>query len=177
MLSRVGLETLILTPALLQEGSCLACYLEALYLIRFNSNFSRAYGGFALHFPTHADNLLQSLDLSYQKLLQGETTLSSSSSSQSLQSMGLNRTPSASVSSNAGSIGNSSRSKLGSTENVSRLPYIPTSTRRNIPLSGMRAGISGNGAHCNVRSSSAIDLNAANRAVRNMKGVVSSRKN
>ncbi|XP_050734478.1 CLIP-associating protein 2-like isoform X10 [Eriocheir sinensis] len=48
--------------------------------------FSRkAYWGFADHFKEEADKLLNSLDPSYKKMLQGEMGMSNSSSSQSLQ--------------------------------------------------------------------------------------------
>ncbi|XP_069183082.1 CLIP-associating protein 1-B isoform X30 [Procambarus clarkii] len=47
--------------------------------------FSRkAYWGFADHFKDEADKLLNSLDPSYKKMLQGEISMSNSSSSQSL---------------------------------------------------------------------------------------------
>ncbi|XP_069987943.1 CLIP-associating protein 2 isoform X20 [Penaeus vannamei] len=47
--------------------------------------FSRkAYWGFAGHFKDEADKLLNSLDPSYKKMLQGEMSMSNSSSSQSL---------------------------------------------------------------------------------------------
>lgn len=45
----------------------------------------RAYWGFADHFKEEADKLLNSLDPSYKKMLQGEMGMSNSSSSQSLQ--------------------------------------------------------------------------------------------
>ena len=44
----------------------------------------RAYWGFADHFRDEADKLLNSLDPSYKKMLQGEIGMSNSSSSQSL---------------------------------------------------------------------------------------------
>jgi len=77
----------------------------------------RAYGGFASHFPAQADALLHSLDLSYQKLLHGEATLSNSSSSHSLHSVGLSRPPS--------SLPTQPRLKIGSSENLNRIPGIP----------------------------------------------------
>jgi CLIP-associating protein 1/2 len=130
---------------------------------------NRAYGGFASHFPAQADALLHSLDLSYQKLLHGEATLSNSSSSHSLQSIGLTRSNASSL------LGPSSlpvqpRLKIGSSENLSRIPGIPLS--RKTPVLAGRPVAHGNGvsASANVRSISAIDLQAANRAVRNIRG-------
>lgn len=48
-------------------------------------DYYRAYWGFADHFKEEADKLLNSLDPSYKKMLQGEMGMSNSSSSQSLQ--------------------------------------------------------------------------------------------
>jgi len=131
----------------------------------------KAYGGFASHFPAQADALLHSLDLSYQKLLHGEATLSNSSSSHSLHSVGLggSRPPS--------SLPTQPRLKIGSTENLNRIPGIPPrkvagpymyATR---PIGGVSNGAgAGAGATSKIRSNSAIDLQAANRAVRNVRG-------
>lgn len=127
----------------------------------------KAYGGFASHFPAQADALLHSLDLSYQKLLHGEATLSNSSSSHSLHSVGLSRPPS--------SLPTQPRLKIGSSENLNRIPGIPP-RKVTGPLYGMRAaggvGVSNGaaGATSKIRSNSAIDLQAANRAVRNVRG-------
>lgn len=132
--------------------------------------FSRkAYGGFASHFPAQADALLHSLDLSYQKLLYGEASLSNSSSSHSLQSAGLSRPP---LNTNSGpsSLPVHPRLKIGSSENLNRLPGIPP---RKVGMSsyGARPGTAnGTAVPTGMRSNSAIDLQAANRAVRNIRG-------
>ena len=62
------------------------------------------------------------------------------------------------------------RLKIGSSENLSRIPGIPLS--RKTPVLPGRQIAHGNGvsASANVRSISAIDLQAANRAVRNVRG-------
>ena len=135
----------------------------------------RAYGGFASHFPAQADALLHSLDTSYQKLLHWEATLSNSSSSHSLHSAGLGRPPSSGlVSSGPTSLPVQSRLKIGSQENINRIAGIPP--RKIVtPSYGARPGIS-NGASPspNIRSNSAIDLQAVHRAARNIRPVVSS---
>ena len=135
----------------------------------------RAYGGFASHFPAQADALLHSLDTSYQKLLHGEATLSNSSSSHSLHSAGLGRPPSSGLaSSGPTSLPVQSRLKIGSQENINRIAGIPP--RKIVtPSYGARPGIS-NGASPspNIRSNSAIDLQAVHRAARNIRPVVSS---
>ncbi len=129
----------------------------------------RAYGGFASHFPAQADALLHSLDLSYQKLLYGEASLSNSSSSHSLQSAGLARPPT-NASSGPASLPVHPRLKVGSSENLSRLPGIPP-RKIAMPAYGSRPGIiNGASVPANIRSNSAIDLQAANRAVRNIRG-------
>lgn len=134
--------------------------------------FGRAYGGFASHFPAQAEALLHSLDVSYQKLLYGEATLSNSSSSHSLQSVGLSRQPSSGLSSGPASLPIQPRLKIGSSENLNRLPGIPP--RKIVaPMYGTRPSGISNGASTvstNIRSNSAIDLQAANRAVRNIRG-------
>ena len=63
------------------------------------------------------------------------------------------------------------RLKIGSSENLSRIPGIPLS-RKTPALPGRPGAGQGNGvsASANVRSISAIDLQAANRAVRNVRG-------
>lgn len=129
----------------------------------------RAYGGFASHFPAQAEALLNSLDLSYQKLLYGEATLSNSGSNHSLQLTGIAR-PNISSSSGPTSLPVHPRLKVGSSENLSRLPGIPP-RKVVMPVYTSRSGI-GNGAPVStgVRSNSAIDLQAANRAARNMRG-------
>jgi CLIP-associating protein 1/2 len=129
----------------------------------------RAYGGFASHFPAQADALLHSLDLSYQKLLYGESSLSNSSSSHSLQSAGVSR-PSSNTNSGPASLPVHPRLKVGSSENLTRLPGIPP-RKIAMPSYGARPGGGINGAVTSgIRSNSAIDLQAANRAVRNIRG-------
>ncbi|XP_042873875.1 CLIP-associating protein 1-like isoform X13 [Penaeus japonicus] len=128
--------------------------------------FSRkAYWGFAGHFKDEADKLLNSLDPSYKKMLQGEMSMSNSSSSQSLH----NSQKSAGVRPGW----SRSSSTAGSTENLSGM-----SSR--LPQSGMRrSAIPTPASHrpqdssdspapshtpTNFRSNSAIDLQAARRA-------------
>lgn len=130
-----------------------------------------------MHFPGPADALLHSLDPSYQKLLHGETPLSNSSSSHSLHSLGLGRAATATPSSGYGpsslpvSHQRGGAMKIGSSsENLSKLPVIPN---RKLPVYASRSAGVNNGSTMagpsNIRSNSAIDLQAANRAVRNMR--------
>ncbi|XP_037787210.1 CLIP-associating protein 2-like isoform X12 [Penaeus monodon] len=128
--------------------------------------FSRkAYWGFAGHFKDEADKLLNSLDPSYKKMLQGEMSMSNSSSSQSLHN--------SQKSAGARPGWSRSSSTAGSTENLSGM-----SSR--LPQSGMRrSAIPTPASHrpqdssdspapshtpTNFRSNSAIDLQAARRA-------------
>ncbi|KAK8765343.1 hypothetical protein V5799_032049 [Amblyomma americanum] len=108
--------------------------------------FSRkAFWGFADHFKEQADVLLNSLDTSKQRMLQGELCMSNSSSSNSLNSA-QGRPLKHSVSSH------------GSMENLR--PGSGTSTL------GRRSGVPvyNNTRSASVRSNSAIDLGAARRA-------------
>ena len=106
--------------------------------------FIRAYGGFASHFPAQAEALLHSLDLSYQKLLYGEASLSNSSSSHSIQSAGTSR-PSSNTNSGPTSLPVHPRLKVGSSENLNRLPGIPP-RKIAMPCYGQRPGGVINGA-------------------------------
>lgn len=135
-----------------------------------NYFFPRAYGGFASHFPAQAEALLNSLDLSYQKLLYGEASLSNSGSSHSLQSAGLIR-PLSNANLGPTSLPVHPRLKIGSSENLNRIPGI-SARKITLPMYGNRPGGSVNGSPVptGVRSNSAIDLQAANRAVRNIRG-------
>ncbi|XP_076047968.1 CLIP-associating protein isoform X10 [Oratosquilla oratoria] len=125
--------------------------------------FSRkAFWGFADHFKDEADRLLNSLDPSYKKMLQGEMGMSNSSSSQSLHS---SQRPA------AGRLAWSRASSAsGSTENLSTVTSrLPLAARRTVlpqpsykqdspdsPTPGTPTS--------NFRSNSAIDLQAARRA-------------
>ncbi|XP_049819238.1 CLIP-associating protein isoform X3 [Aethina tumida] len=120
----------------------------------------RAFKGFKDHFPENAEVLLQSLDPSHRRAVQGDT-MSNSSSNNNLASTGF-KTPR--IHSRT-----ASHSATGSTENLSsasgglqRAPSLPRSYRQRsgIPVltrdnSGRKAGF---------RSNSAIDLQAAQRA-------------
>ncbi|KAK8391267.1 hypothetical protein O3P69_017127 [Scylla paramamosain] len=128
--------------------------------------FSRkAYWGFADHFKEEADKLLNSLDPSYKKMLQGEMGMSNSSSSQSLhgsqsKQVGGGRTGWA-----------RSPSTAGSTENLSGQFSRPSHTsiqRSAIPTPAshrpQESSASPVTPTSNFRSNSAIDLQAARRA-------------
>lgn len=127
--------------------------------------FSRkAYWGFADHFKEEADKLLNSLDPSYKKMLQGEMGMSNSSSSQSLQG-----SQSKQGGSRTGWV--RSPSTTGSTENLSgqfsRLSHssiqrsaIPTPSSHR-PQDSPASPVTPTN---NFRSNSAIDLQAARRA-------------
>ncbi|KAG0723019.1 CLIP-associating protein 2 [Chionoecetes opilio] len=127
--------------------------------------FSRkAYWGYADHFKEEADRLLNSLDPSYKKMLQGEVGMSNSSSSQSLQGsqskQGGGRTGWA-----------RSPSTTGSTENLSgqfsRLSHSSIQ-RSAIPTPASHRSQDSSASPVtpttNFRSNSAIDLQAARRA-------------
>ncbi|CAL4091407.1 unnamed protein product, partial [Meganyctiphanes norvegica] len=127
----------------------------------------KAYWGYCDHFKDEADKLLNSLDPSYKKALQGEAGMSNSSSSQSLQGSTIKST----VGSRSGGWSRSS-STAGSTENLSgsftsRLPLsggvrrsaIPTPRSYDTPDSPATPS-----TPTNFRSNSAIDLQAARRA-------------
>ncbi|XP_066957319.1 CLIP-associating protein 1 isoform X9 [Macrobrachium rosenbergii] len=130
--------------------------------------FSRkAYWGYADHFKDEADKLLNSLDPSYKKMLQGEAGMSNSSSSQS-----LHNSQKPSVGSRPG--WSRSSSTAGSTENLCGIPSrLPQSSMRRsaIPtVSTHRQQDSPDSpapSHTpttSFRSNSAIDLQAARRA-------------
>ncbi|XP_017770144.1 PREDICTED: CLIP-associating protein isoform X3 [Nicrophorus vespilloides] len=118
----------------------------------------KAFRGFRDHFPEQAEVLLQSLEPTYRKALQGELCLSSSSSSGSLAQTGNLRTP------RQYRAPMSTQSSTGSTENLSgglqRAPSLPRSYSRQ------RSGIPvlSNSGKKGFRSNSAIDLQAAQRA-------------
>ncbi|KAJ9581531.1 hypothetical protein L9F63_023287, partial [Diploptera punctata] len=101
----------------------------------------KAYWSFRSHFPDQADSLLNSLDSSYRKALGGELTLSNSSSSNSLHHQG-----------------SSTASRYGSSGTMSRLRLTSSATDGS-----PRRGSGPPGASA-LRSNSAIDLQAAQRA-------------
>ncbi|XP_067131024.1 CLIP-associating protein 1-A-like isoform X3 [Centruroides vittatus] len=113
--------------------------------------FSRkAFWGFADHFKEQADNLLTSLDSSKQRMLQGELSMSTSSSNNSLNSTTKR--------SNVYSHG-------GSSENLSRSMTSANSARRSgIPILTSPKSEPENNIKSPLRSTSAIDLAAATRA-------------
>ncbi|XP_069183057.1 CLIP-associating protein 2 isoform X6 [Procambarus clarkii] len=130
--------------------------------------FSRkAYWGFADHFKDEADKLLNSLDPSYKKMLQGEISMSNSSSSQSLHN---------SHNKSAGTRSGWSRSSstTGSTENLAALTSrmsLSTTRRSAIPTPASHRSQDSPDSPTpsltptnNFRSNSAIDLQAARRA-------------
>ncbi|CAM1312763.1 CLASP1 (predicted) [Pycnogonum litorale] len=104
----------------------------------------KAFWGFAGHFKDQADNLLTSLDVSKQKILQGEMSMSNSSSSNSLNTIGRR--------------GTNLRSSLRSTG-------IPTLSSPKIDKGHTVSP---------YRSNSAIDMNALRRvkAVRASSGIM-----
>ncbi|XP_069703536.1 CLIP-associating protein 1 isoform X4 [Periplaneta americana] len=145
----------------------------------------KAYWSFRSHFPEQAESLLNSLDSSYKRALNGELTLSNSSSSNSLHHQGGG-------SSRYGSGGTTPRVRLtssatGSTENLHqqtqyhpglhRTPSLTRHHRSGIPVltaaasgpksvdadGSPRRGSGPPGASA-LRSNSAIDLQAAQRA-------------
>ncbi|XP_023711938.1 CLIP-associating protein 2 isoform X7 [Cryptotermes secundus] len=147
----------------------------------------KAYWSFRSHFPEQADSLLNSLDSSYKRALNGELTLSNSSSSNSLYHQGGGSTVS-----RYGSGGTTPRVRLtssatGSTENLHqqsqyhyglhRTPSLTRHHRSGIPVltatssgpksidtdGSPRRGSGPPGASA-LRSNSAIDLQAAQRA-------------
>ncbi|XP_071053520.1 CLIP-associating protein isoform X4 [Onthophagus taurus] len=119
----------------------------------------KAFRGFKEHFPDQAEALLQSLEPSYRRALQGELCLSSSSSSGSLAQTGS----AYKTSSRQQYRPPTTQSTTGSTENLfgglQRAPSLPRSYRQ-------RSGIPvlSNVGKRGVRSNSAIDLQAAQRA-------------
>ena len=133
-------------------------------------NCPSAYWGFHSHFPVQADALRYSLDSSYRKLLHGEVHLFHSSSSHSLQSAGLCRPPT-NANSGPASLPVQPRLKVLSTENLSRIPLNPSRKIAIAVAHGSRqAGvINGATVPTNIRSSSAIDLQASGRTVRNIR--------
>ncbi|XP_031328724.1 CLIP-associating protein-like isoform X4 [Photinus pyralis] len=119
----------------------------------------RAFRGFKDHFPDQAESLLQSLEPSYRRALQGELCLSSSSSSNSLAPTPGVRTP------RQYRVPTTPQSATGSTENLysgglQRVPSLPRSYRQrsSIPV------LSRDNSKKGFRSNSAIDLQAAQRA-------------
>ncbi|KAB7504085.1 CLIP-associating protein 2, partial [Armadillidium nasatum] len=126
--------------------------------------FSRkAYWGFADHFREEADRLLNSLDPSYKKMLQGEVgALSTSQTSVSSHSRSTAATPggtrplwsSSRASSTAGSTEN-----LASFAGVGRRSGIPTPSQRPHPPTASSAS-----SPASFRSNSAIDLQAVRRS-------------
>ncbi|KAK4323412.1 hypothetical protein Pmani_005883 [Petrolisthes manimaculis] len=131
--------------------------------------FSRkAYWGFADHFKDEADRLLNSLDPSYKKMLQGEAGMSNSSSSGSLHNKpaGSARAGWSRSSSTAGSTEN-----LAAGGQMSRLPHgsmrrsaIPTPASHRPSNDSLDSPASPALTPTNFRSNSAIDLQAARRA-------------
>ncbi|KAK3864921.1 hypothetical protein Pcinc_029425 [Petrolisthes cinctipes] len=131
--------------------------------------FSRkAYWGFADHFKDEADRLLNSLDPSYKKMLQGEAGMSNSSSSGSLHNKpaGAARAGWSRSSSTAGSTEN-----LAAGGQMSRLPHgsmrrsaIPTPASHRPSNDSLDSPASPALTPTNFRSNSAIDLQAARRA-------------
>lgn len=101
----------------------------------------KAYWSFRSHFPEQADSLLNSLDSSYKRVLNGELTLSNSSSSNSLHQQGV-----------------SSTSRYGSAGTTPRVRLTNSATDGSA-----RRGSGPPGASA-LRSNSAIDLQAAQRA-------------
>lgn len=65
---------------------------QNMYIIGGLKCICRAYWSFRSHFPEQADSLLNSLDSSYKRVLNGELTLSNSSSSNSLHQQGVSST-------------------------------------------------------------------------------------
>ncbi|PNF29242.1 CLIP-associating protein 2 [Cryptotermes secundus] len=102
----------------------------------------KAYWSFRSHFPEQADSLLNSLDSSYKRALNGELTLSNSSSSNSLYHQG----------------GGSTVSRYGSGGTTPRVRLTSSATDGS-----PRRGSGPPGASA-LRSNSAIDLQAAQRA-------------
>ncbi|XP_071512318.1 CLIP-associating protein 1 isoform X9 [Panulirus ornatus] len=130
--------------------------------------FSRkAYWGFADHFKDEADKLLNSLDPSYKKMLQGEMGMSNSSSSQSLhnsQSKSAGTRPGWSRSSStAGSIENLSGQSSKLMHSSTRRSAIPTPSSHR-PQDSLDSPAPSLTPTNNFRSNSAIDLQAARRA-------------
>nr|XP_053645033.1 CLIP-associating protein 1-like isoform X5 [Cherax quadricarinatus] len=134
--------------------------------------FSRkAYWGFADHFKDEADKLLNSLDPSYKKMLQGEISMSNSSSSQSLHN---SHNKSAGTAAGTRPGWSRSSSTTGSTENLAALTarQSHSSTRRSaIPTPASHRSQDSPDSPApsltptnNIRSNSAIDLQAARRA-------------
>ncbi|KDR12058.1 CLIP-associating protein 1 [Zootermopsis nevadensis] len=133
----------------------------------------QAYWSFRSHFPEQADSLLNSLDIQYKRALNGDLTLSNSSSTNSLHHQGGGSTVS-----RYGSGGTTPRVRLpssatGSTENLHqqsqyhsglhRTPSLTRHHRSGIPvLAAAASGPKSVGAA--LRSNSAIDLQAAQRA-------------
>ncbi|XP_022240426.1 CLIP-associating protein 1-B-like isoform X2 [Limulus polyphemus] len=115
--------------------------------------FSRkAFWGFADHFKEQADSLLSSLDSGKQRLLQGELSMSNSSSSNSLNSTSRSGART------------SHSSSIGSTENLSRSMTSSMSSRKSsIPVFSSPKKEKGSFA-LSTRSNSAIDVAAAKRA-------------
>lgn len=114
--------------------------------------FSRkAFWGFADHFREQADSLLNSLDNSKQRMLQGELTMSNSSSSNSLTATG--RPFCSSSYGHCGSVENLSWGRGGSMSRRSGIPILASS--KSDPASGIPK---------QMRSTSAIDLSAVRRA-------------
>jgi len=101
----------------------------------------KAYWSFRSHFPEQADSLLNSLDSSYKRALNGELTLSNSSSSNSLNQQGV-----------------SSTSRYGAAGTTPRVRLTNSATDGSA-----RRGSGPPGASA-LRSNSAIDLQAAQRA-------------
>ncbi|XP_071448621.1 CLIP-associating protein 1 isoform X11 [Hetaerina americana] len=109
----------------------------------------KAFWAFADHFRDQADSLLNSLDGSYKRLLYGElsATVSNSSSSNSLVTMAAPA--------------RISKSSMPSSSAAARAPSTDGSPRRHFYGMG---GVGGGGVGSALRSNSAIDLQAAQRA-------------
>ncbi|GFG38732.1 hypothetical protein Cfor_02767, partial [Coptotermes formosanus] len=138
----------------------------------------KAYWSFRSHFPEQADSLLNSLDSSYKRVLNGELTLSNSSSSNSLHQQGVSSTSRYGVAGTAPRV-RLTNSATGNTENLQQLsqyhsglhrtPSLTRHHRSGIPVlmaasnGSARRGSGPPGASA-LRSNSAIDLQAAQRA-------------
>ncbi|KAG1714573.1 CLIP-associating protein 1 [Nymphon striatum] len=113
----------------------------------------KAFWGFADHFKEQADNLLSSLEMSKQRMLHDEFSMSNSSSNNSLNTMGRTFGSSQSRASSYG----------GSTENLFRGSSTRSSLRSGIPTVTSPKSEKGNPGSP-FRSNSAIDMNALRRA-------------